>query len=132
MGASRCPGKVGERQLPWIGGRRLNRYLYVLISQLAQTAACTGFHVLEARVARWLSMTRDRIRSDEFYLTQDFLSHMLGVRRVGVTKAAGSLQKRKLISYSRGVITVLDRSGLQNAACGCYLADKKTYHHILG
>ncbi len=112
--------------------RRLNRYLYVLISQLAQTAACTRFHVVEARVARWLSMTRDRARSDELCLTQDFLSHMLGVRRVGVTKAAGSLQKRKLIGYSRGVITVLDRSGLQAAACGCYLADKKTYDRILG
>jgi CRP-like cAMP-binding protein len=87
--------------------------------------------VVEARLARWLLMTRDRARSDEFYLTQDFLSHMLGVRRVGVTKAAGSLQRRKLISYSRGLIRVLDRSGLQAAACGCYLADKKIYERIL-
>jgi len=112
--------------------RELNRYLYVLISQLAQTAACTRFHVVEARLARWLSMTRDRARSNEFYLTQDFLSHMLGVRRVGVTKAAGSLQERNLISYSRGMIRVLDRSGLEAAACGCYAADKKTYTRILG
>jgi len=112
--------------------RGLNRYLYVLISQLAQAAACTRFHVVEARLARWLLMTRDRARSDEFYLTQDFLSHMLGVRRVGVTKAAGSLQKRKLIDYSRGVIKILDHGGLRAAACGCYLADKRTYKRILG
>ena len=109
----------------------LNRYTYVLISQLAQTAACTRFHVVEARLARWLSMTRDRAGSDEFYLTQEFLSHMLGVRRVGVTKAASSLQKHKLISYSRGVISILDRNGLQAAACGCYLADQRTYDKIM-
>lgn len=111
--------------------RGLNRYVYVLISQLAQAAACARFHVVEARLARWLSMTRDRARSDQFYLTQDFLSHMLGVRRVGVTKAAGSLQKRKLISYTRGMISVLDPGGLEAAACGCYLADKQTYDRIL-
>jgi CRP-like cAMP-binding protein len=112
--------------------RGVNRYLYVLITQLAQTAACTRFHVVEARLARWLLMTGDRAHSDEFLLTQDFLSHMLGVRRVGVTKAAGSLQKRKLISYSRGLIRILDRSGLERAACACYLADKETYERILG
>ena len=112
--------------------KALNRYLYVLFSQLAQTAACTRFHAVEPRLARWLLMTADRAHSDEFYLTQEFLSHMLGVRRVGVTNAAGSLQKRKLIRYSRGAMIILDRGGLEAAACGCYLADKKTYARILG
>ena len=111
--------------------RGLNRYLYVLICQLAQTAACTRFHAVEPRLARWLLMTADRACSEEFYLTQEFLSHMLGVRRVGVTNAAGALQKRKLISYSRGAMKILDRAGLEATACGCYKADKQTYDRIL-
>jgi len=111
---------------------RLNRYVHVLLNQLAQTAACTRFHLLEARLARWLLMTRDRAHSEEFYLTHDFLSHMLGVQRVGVTRAASSLQRRKLISYTRGVLKVLDRGGLQAAACTCYRVDKKIYERTLG
>jgi len=100
--------------------REIYLYTYSLMAQVTQTAACNRFHVVEARLARWLLMTGDRMPSNSFYLTQEFLAHMLGVRRVGVTKAAGALQRRKLISYSRGNITILDRKKLEETACPCY------------
>jgi CRP-like cAMP-binding protein len=108
-----------------------NRYLFVLFAQLARTSGCTRFHVLEQRLARWLLMSADRACSSTFHLTHEFLAHTLGVRRVGITRAATSLQARGLIRYSRGEIMVLDRKGLVRAACTCYAADLASYRRVL-
>jgi CRP-like cAMP-binding protein len=96
------------------------RYTYELMVQMTQTAACNRLHRVEARLARWLLMSRDRVRSNQFHLTQDLLGNMLGVRRVGVTNASGALRQRKLISYNRGEISILDGDGLEAAACQRY------------
>jgi CRP-like cAMP-binding protein len=98
----------------------LRRYANSLLAQISQTAACNRFHAMEARLARWLLMMRDRLWSNKFRLTQEFLSHMLGVRREGVTKAARALQQMNLISYVRGQLTILARAGLEARSCGCY------------
>ena len=100
--------------------KELYRYTHTLMAQISQTAACNRFHVVEMRLARWLLMTHDRVKSDQFRMTHEFLGHMLGVRRVGVTKAAQALQQRRLISYNRGDIAILDRKGLETVACECY------------
>ncbi|MET0268727.1 MAG: Crp/Fnr family transcriptional regulator [Duganella sp.] len=100
--------------------RLLQRYTDTLLAQAIQIAVCSRFHVLEARLARSLLITRDRLQSDKFHLTHEFLAHALGVRRVGVTKAASALQQQKLISYSRGNIEILDAAGLEAASCRCY------------
>ena len=105
----------------------IDKYIYVLLSQHARSAACLRFHMIEQRLARWLLMSQDRAASDQFRLTQEFLAYMLGVRRVGVTVAAGSLQRQQLISYERGEMTIVDRAGLERAACSCYASDRMVY-----
>jgi CRP-like cAMP-binding protein len=117
MDAARFRREIG-RNLPL--QRAVLRYTHDLMVQVTQTAACNRFHDVEARLARWLLMTRDRIRSNDFRLTQDMLSRMLGVLRVAVTTAAGTLQERNLIRYSRGKIAILDGVALEAAACVCY------------
>jgi CRP-like cAMP-binding protein len=110
----------------------LSRYVHVLMSQLALTAGCTHYHVVEARLARWLLLTRDRAHSNQFHLTHELLSYMLGVRRVGITQAATALHKRGLINYSRGEIDILDGNGLETAACRCYREARDMYEQTLG
>ena len=111
--------------------RSLSRYVYVLMAQLATSAACLRYHLIGPRLARWLLMTQDRAHADSFHVTQEFLAYMLGVRRVGITAAAGSLQRSGLIEYARGELTVLDRAGLEAAACSCYATDRHTYDELL-
>ena len=112
--------------------RSLFAYLYALVAQLAQSAACARFHPVEARLARWLLMTHDRAHADDFHATHRMLADHLGVRRSAVTIAAGALHDRELIRYSRGAIRVLARGGLEQAACGCYDAMQDDYARRFG
>ncbi len=113
-------------------GKLLKRYQYVLMTQLATASACQRFHPIGARLARWLLMSSDRAHADSFRVTHEFLALMLGVRRVGVTVAAGGLNAHGLIRYHRGEVFVLDRVGLERQACSCYAADCAVYLAQMG
>jgi CRP-like cAMP-binding protein len=110
----------------------LLRYTQALITQISQTAVCNRLHAIEQRLCRWLLLTRDRVPSDEIQMTQEFIAHMLGVRREGVTLAARHLQEAGLIRYVRGHITILDRPGLEATACECYRVVKDEFTRLLG
>jgi CRP-like cAMP-binding protein len=117
------------------GGRLqdlLLRYTQAHLVQIAQTSVCNRLHALEARLSRWLLMVHDRVDGDEFLLTQDIISIMLGAQRTGVTDAAGTLQKKRIISYSRGRMTILNRHKLEETSCECYWIIKEEYARLTG
>jgi CRP-like cAMP-binding protein len=110
----------------------VQRYTQAFVTQLGQQVACNGLHSVEERCARWLLLTNDRVGADEFPLTQEFLSQMLGVRRPSVTVVAGILQQAGFIRFRRGRVTILDRQGLESAACGCYRVLREVFDRLLG
>jgi CRP-like cAMP-binding protein len=112
--------------------RLLLRYTQALITQMSQTAVCNRLHEIEQQLCRWLLLSHDRLDSDELVMTQELIANMLGVRREGVTNAAGQLQENGLISYVRGRITILDRRGLEASVCECYRLVKDEYDRLLG
>jgi CRP-like cAMP-binding protein len=109
----------------------LLRYTEVLVTQITQSAVCNHFHSSTQRLVRWLLIANDLVRSNTFYLTHEFISHMLGTPRTGVTMAAGTLQKMGLITYSRGKITILNRPGLEQESCECYGVIRESLEHFL-
>lgn len=108
------------------------RYTQALIAQISQTTACNRLHLLEQRFGRWLLESQTRMESDKLLLTQEFLGHMLGVRRAGVTQAAQKFQEKRLIDYSRGRVQIIDQQGLEAACCECFETVKDEYDRLLG
>ncbi|MBC7786511.1 MAG: Crp/Fnr family transcriptional regulator [Methylophilaceae bacterium] len=111
--------------------RLLLRYTQALITQMAQTAVCNRHHTVEQQLCRWLLLSLDRLSSDELVMTQELISNMLGVRREGVTEAAGKLQRAGLINYNRGKINIIDRPGLERRVCECYQVVKNEFDRLL-
>lgn len=111
--------------------REVQRYVLVTLAAMAQAALCTRYHLVQARLARWLLMMQDRAPQSALHVTQELLAATLGVRRAGITRAAADLQRRRLIRYRRGQLVIADRDGLQAAACRCYAADEATYRRLM-
>jgi CRP-like cAMP-binding protein len=135
----RLKGRLMLEEFNRIGGRRTGamhhlmlRYIQALMTQMSQTAVCNRHHSLEQQLCRWLLANLDRLPSNELTMTQELIASMLGVRREGITETAGNLQREGLISYRRGHITVLDRTGLEASACECYQVVKKEFRRLLG
>jgi CRP-like cAMP-binding protein len=136
--AYRLKGPVLKRELARFGARRdstlqplLLRYTMALVTQMAQTAVCNRHHSIDQQLCRWLLLSLDRLPSDELDMTQELIANMLGVRREGVTEAAGRLQSAGLIRYSRGHIKVLDRPGLEARVCECYEVVRREFERLL-
>lgn len=131
--AYRLSGKVLKEEFTRGGAMQhlLLRYTQALLTQMAQTAVCNRHHSLDQQLCRWLLLSLDRLIGNELVMTQELIANMLGVRREGVTEAAGNLQDAGLIKYSRGRITVLDRTGLEARTCECYAVVKKEFDRLL-
>lgn len=131
--AYKLPGNILKAEF-YRGGpmqRLLLRYTQALLTQMAQTAVCNRHHTLDQQLCRWLLLSHDRLGANELLMTQELIANMLGVRREGVTEAAGKLQKAGLIEYHRGHITILERAGLEARTCECYAVVKKEYERLL-
>jgi CRP-like cAMP-binding protein len=130
----RMKAKLFERELTQSISMRtvMLHYAHAFFNQVAQSAACNQFHSLQQRCCRWLLMTQDRMQSDQFLLTQEFLAMMLGVQRTGVTAAAVALQRSGLIRYKRGNVTIVDRRALIRRSCECYGVSKREFDRLLG
>ena len=131
--AYRLPGRILKAEFEHGGPLQhlLLRYTQALLTQMAQTAVCNRHHTLDQQFCRWLLLSIDRLPSDELVMTQELIANMLGVRREGVTEAAGNVQKAGLIKYHRGHITVIDRPGLEARVCECYAVVKKEFDRLL-